>query len=256
MHWKMAGLIVALGCVLGPSPATQSDIPPWLTSAALTPMRMRKAWVACYHTDQVRPDGALRMHDRFIGELQTQQPAVLFVGDSIVGFWRRGENQASWKKYIEPLNACNLGVPSDMTENILWRLSNGELSHVHPKVIVLMTGTNNLWRDTPADIIKGVLAIIDLIEKSTDAKVLLVGALPRNDREARPDFPGKIVELNKALAGLADGKRVFYFYFGDKYLDQNGVLAKGFLADGLDPTPKGYEVWGQEIEPVLQGMMK
>jgi lysophospholipase L1-like esterase len=62
--------------------------------------------------------------------------------------------------------------------------------------------------------------------------------------------------LNKELAGLADGKRVSYFYFGDKYLDQNGALAKGFLADGLDPTPKGYEVWGEQIEPVIEGMMK
>jgi lysophospholipase L1-like esterase len=255
-RWKIIPLTMLLGFALGPSAATQSDTPPWLTSAALTPMRMRKAWVACYQTDQVRPDKTLRMHDRFIGDLQTQQPAALFVGDSIVGYWRRPANQASWKKDIEPLNACNLGVPSDMTENILWRLSNGELSHIHPKVIVLMTGTNNLWRDPPEDIVKGVSAIIDLIEKSTDAKVLILGVLPRNDREARPDFPGKIAALNKELAGLADGKRVSYFYFGDKYLDQNGALAKGFLADGLDPTPKGYEVWGEQIEPVIEGMMK
>jgi lysophospholipase L1-like esterase len=256
MRWQIIPLTVLLGFALGPSAATQPDTPPWLTSAALTPMRMRKPWVPCYHTDQVRPDGALRMHDRFMADMQTQQPAVLLVGDSIVGYWRRGANQASWKKYIAPLNACNLGVPSDMTENILWRLLNGELSHIHPKVILLMTGTNNLWRDAPADIVKGVSAIIDLIGKSTDSKVLIVGVLPRNDREARPDFAAKIAELNKQLAGLADGKRISYFYFGDKYLDQNGALAKGFLGDGLDPTPKGYEVWGAQIEPVIEGMMK
>ena len=121
---------------------------------------------------------------------------------------------------------------------------------------MLETGTNNLWRDTPADIVKGVSAMIDLIGKSTSAKVLLVGVLPRNDREARPDFPSKIAELNTALAKLADGKRVSYFYFGDKYLDQNGTLAKGFLADGLDPTPHGYEVWGEQIRPVLDELLK
>jgi lysophospholipase L1-like esterase len=254
--YKIIALTILLGFALGPSAATQSDIPPWATPVALTPIQMRKPWIACYQTNQTRPDMELRMHNRFMGDLQTQRPAVLFVGDSIVGYWRRAANQESWKTSIAPLNACNLGVPSDMTENILWRLSNGELRHVQPKAIVLMTGTNNLWRDTPADITKGVSAIIALIQKSTNAKILLLGVLPRNDLKARPDFPSKIAELNSMLAKLADVKGVSYFYFGDKYLDQNGRLAKGFLADGLDPSPKGYQVWGEQIRPVLDEMMK
>jgi len=256
VHGKMIGWIVLLGFALGPSAATQSEIPPWQSPAALTPIKMRKPWVPCYHTEPTRPDATLRMHDKFIGDIQAQQPAVLFVGDSIVGFWRRGSNLASWNKYIAPLNAYNLGIPGDYTEHILWRLSNGELSRIHPKVIVLMAGTNNLWRDTPADIIKGISAVIDVIGKSTNAKILLLGILPRNDREARPDFGGKIDDLNASLAKLADGKQVRYFYFGDKYLDQDGKLARGFLADGLDPSPRGYEVWGQQIRPVLDEMLK
>jgi lysophospholipase L1-like esterase len=249
-------LSILLGCALAATPATQSDVPPWQTPAALTPMRMRKAWVPCYHTDQTRPDAALRMHDKFVGDITAQQPAVLFIGDSIIGYWRRGAGQASWKKYIAPLNAYNLGVPGDMTEQMLWRIANGEVNGTTAKVIVLMAGTNNLWRDTPADITKGVSAMIDLIGKSTDAKILLLGVLPRNDRESRPDFADKITELNKSLASLADGKRVSYFYFGDKYLDQDGKLAKGFLSDGLDPSPRGYEVWGQQIRPVLDDLLK
>jgi lysophospholipase L1-like esterase len=256
-RFNLIGLLILLGFALGPSAATQSDVPPWQSPAALTPIRMRKPWIPCYHVDQNRPDLTLRMHDKFIGDLQAKQPAVLFVGDSIVGFWRRGANQESWKKWIEPLNAYNLGVPGDMTEHILWRLANGELREIHPKVIVLETGTNNLWRDSTSDIMKGVSAILETINKFTpDAKVLLVGVPPRNDRESHPDFAGKIDELNAALAKMADGKRNRYFYFGDKYLDQNGKLAKGFLADGLDPSPRGYEVWGQQIRPVLDEMVK
>jgi lysophospholipase L1-like esterase len=192
-----------------------------------------------------------------LGDIEKAQPDVLFVGDSLVGFWRRPGNVASWKKLIAPLNACNLGVAGDMTENILWRLSNGELHGIHPKVIVLLTGTNNLWRDDTGDIIKGVSAILQTIDKATpDARIILVGVPPRNDREWRPDFDGKIGELNIALAKLANGKQISYFYFGDKFLDQNGKLAKGFLADGLHPTPRGYEIWGEQIRPVLDGMMK
>jgi lysophospholipase L1-like esterase len=251
---------VLLGLVLftlGATPATQSDVPPWEMPAALTPIRLRKAWIPCYHVDQNQPELMLRMHDHFIGELQTQQPAVLFVGDSITGFWRRGANHKSWQDLIAPLNAYNLGVAGDLTENVLWRLQNGELAHIHPKVIVLMIGTNNLWRDSAGDVAKGMDVILDTIHHATpDAKVLLLGILERTDREARPDFESKRTEINKSLHDRADGKRIFYLYFGDKFLDQDGKLAHGFLADGLHPTPRGYQVWAEQIRPVLDDLLK
>jgi lysophospholipase L1-like esterase len=256
LHWKKLFLSLFVCCALGLESATQS-VPPWESPAALTPIRMRKPWIPCYRADQNRPDIELQIHNHLVQAVESQQPDVMFVGDSLMSFWRRPGNIESWKKQIDPLNAYNLGVPGDMTENILWRLSNGELYRVKPKVIVLLTGTNNLWRDTPEDITKGVVAITDLIAKATpNAKVLLLGVLPRADREARPDFPDKIDKLNKSLSHLADGKRISYFYFGDKYLDQEGHLAKGFLADGLHPTAKGYQVWADQIRPVLDDLLK
>src|SRR5262252_5779620 len=53
---------------------------------------------------------------------------IYFEGDSIVRRW----------------GAADYGWGADTTQNILWRLNNGELDGVHPKVIVLLAGTNNV----------------------------------------------------------------------------------------------------------------
>ena len=54
--------------------------------------------------------------------------------------WRTGtQNFYGW-------NAGDFGWGADRTENILWRLENGELDGVNPKVIVLLAGTNNVGR--------------------------------------------------------------------------------------------------------------
>jgi lysophospholipase L1-like esterase len=136
-------------------------------------------------------------------------------------------------------------------------LSNGELDGISPKLVVLMTGTNNLWRDTPEDITKGVSTIIETIHSITpDAKVLVLGVLPRDDRESQPGFEKKIKDVNELLAKLDDHDHVRYFSFADKYLDQEGKLAKGFLADGFHPTPRGYEVWATQVKPVIDDLLK
>src|SRR6478736_2646903 len=74
---------------------------------------------------------------------------VYFVGDSITRRWGCSDQQyenllANWKSNFFGWNAANFGWGADTTQNILWRLKNGELDNVHPKVIVILAGTNNL----------------------------------------------------------------------------------------------------------------
>src|SRR3546814_14525774 len=54
---------------------------------------------------------------------------------------------ANWKTNFHGWNAGNFGWGADRTQNILWRLENGELDGVNPQVIVLLAGTNNIGRE-------------------------------------------------------------------------------------------------------------
>src|SRR5689334_22304506 len=77
---------------------------------------------------------------------------IYFEGDSITRRWGATdypELLANWKQNFFGRNAADFGWGADKTENILWRLNNGELDGVNPKVIVLLAGTNNVGHSLP-----------------------------------------------------------------------------------------------------------
>lgn len=39
-----------------------------------------------------------------------------------------------WRELFSPLHALNFGIGGDSTQHVLWRLENGELEHIRPKV--------------------------------------------------------------------------------------------------------------------------
>src|ERR1017187_6462737 len=78
---------------------------------------------------------------------------VYFEGDSITRRWGATDYPdflANWKENFFGWNAADFGWGADTIQNILWRLQNGELDGVNPKVIVLLAGTNNVGRGAPA----------------------------------------------------------------------------------------------------------
>src|SRR5215218_7033256 len=123
---------------------------------------------------------------------------VYFLGDSITRRWGTSDEKyksflENWRQNFFGWNAADFGWGGDTTQNILWRLHNGELDGVNPRVIVLMAGTNNVGRNPPqgaedpriADVPRGVKAILDLCRrKAPRATIILMGITPRNDNMA------------------------------------------------------------------------
>ena len=77
---------------------------------------------------------------------------VYFEGDSITRRWGATDYPQfldNWKQNFFGWNAADFGWGADRIQNILWRLENGELDNVNPKVIVLLAGTNNVGGSPP-----------------------------------------------------------------------------------------------------------
>jgi lysophospholipase L1-like esterase len=192
---------------------------------------------------------------------------VYFLGDSITRRWGASDEKykgllANWKQNFFGWNAADFGWGGDKTQNVLWRLEQGELDGVHPKAIVLMIGTNNLGTPTPVgddraridEVTRGVRAIVEQCRKKAPrATIVLMGITPRNDNIA---VMPTIARINAGIARLADGRSIRYLDLNDKLADGNGRLFEGMTdPDRLHLTAKAYQVWADALKPVLTELL-
>jgi lysophospholipase L1-like esterase len=192
---------------------------------------------------------------------------IYFLGDSITRRWGTSDEQyrallENWRQNFFGWNAADFGWGGDTTQNILWRLENGELDGVNPRVIVLMAGTNNVGRTSPqgpddprvADVPRGIKAILDLCRrKAPGATIILMGITSRNDNMAVMPV---IDEINRRIAKFADGKKVRYVNINDRLADGEGKLYEGMTnRDGLHLDVKGYQVWADALKPLLTKLL-
>ncbi len=182
---------------------------------------------------------------------------LVFLGDSIThAFDNKGK--AIWQQYYAPRNALNIGFSGDRTENVLWRLNNGAVDGIAPKLLVLMIGTNNTGhrQDKAEDTALGIKAILNTLEdKLPKTKVLLLAIFPRG---ATKDDPLRKLndDINNIIKSYDDGDRIHYVDINSIFLDENGTLSKSVMKDLLHPNKDQYKVWADAIEPNIIALMQ
>jgi lysophospholipase L1-like esterase len=205
-------------------------------------------------------------HEQLLQKARRGGIDVYFEGDSITRRWGATdypELLANWKRNFFGWNAANFGWGGDTTQNILWRLQNGELDGVNPKVIVLLAGTNDVGNSIPpegeaarvSDVTANIQAILGVLQtKAPGAAIILMGVFPRNDSMAVMPI---INHINHNLARLAEGRKIRFLNINDKLADRNGRLFDGMMnaRDKLHPVLKGYQVWADALRPVLTELL-
>lgn len=196
-------------------------------------------------------------HAELLDKAKQGRIDVYFVGDSITRRWGAldyPEFLAHWRKNFHGWNAANFGWGADKTQHVLWRLRNGELDGVNPRIVVIQAGTNNVG-STPGgdekveDIVRGIRAIVETCrEKAPNATIVLTAIFPRNDRKGV--WP-EIVRINERIARLADGRKIRYVDVNRELADVDGTLRGGLTVDGLHPTVQGYQVWADALRPIF-----
>ena len=157
---SLVGLVLSASCVFAENTATN-------------PVPRDANWV--------------KRHDGFVEEAKAKKDQVdlLFLGDSITDGWR-SRGKEVWEKYYGPRHAHNLGIGGDRTQHVLWRLQNGEVDGLKPKVTVLLIGINNTPnerdgtpRNTAPEVIEGVTAVVkEIRERLPKTKILLLAVFP------------------------------------------------------------------------------
>ena len=197
-----------------------------------------------------RDAGWMKRHESFNDRVKQGNVDLLMIGDSITHGWEGGGKEV-WAEYYAKRNAVNLGIGGDRTQHVLWRLDNGNIDGIAPKLAVIMIGTNNAGGNTPEEIAEGVKAIVEKLRgKLPEMKILVLAIFPRgadnNDRLRQVNM-----KANAIIAKLADDKMVYFLDISDKFLAADGTLPREIMPDLLHPNAKGYRIWAEAIEPTL-----
>ena len=200
----------------------------------------------------------MKRHNEKMAVVTNGGAKVVFIGDSITHFWE-SNGKAQWAKYFAegPRKALDLGTSADRTEHVLWRLTEGkELDGYEAKCILLMIGTNNSGhfpfdKEPPVDTILGIREILKVIrEKQPNARTILTAIFPRG-ADANDACRRRNDVVNKEIAKFADGKKVIWCDFSDKFLDAQGRLSREIFPDLLHPNALGYEMWASAVIPLI-----
>ena len=187
---------------------------------------------------------------------------IALVGDSITHYWER-KHPTSWAILTNRYSAINLGYGGDRTQDVLWRITNGELDGYRAKVVMVMIGTNNnsAKSSRPEHVARGVERILEVVrEKQPQAKIILLPIFPRLSRagwtiKCHDAAHRRNLETNPLLHKLADGKRVFWLDFNSRLVDADGYVPYDLMNDGIHPTDKGYAIWMEALSPLLDRLL-
>ena len=282
--------LVALLCLAGglakrPAPE-EADVPSPRTAWSGTP-RFRRQWTACQKR-MVEAAG-----------LYVQAPAdehrLVLLGDSITESWRGASIcvQMPRARAVPDVLARTLaarwpspvvlGIGGDMTQHVLWRLSEGgELTPTmaaDPRLVtVVLIGTNNLGRGHDAtQTVAGVVAVARHLLEHTRGKVVLNALFPRGDGAKRSHAPMTadpaggpprrtflplIARVNAALNASASGALAKAFPGRLSYVDCSAVyfsrrpnadeeVKVRLMPDKLHPNALGHKIWAECLNDAI-----
>ena len=200
---------------------------------------------------------------RHHAELDLQKrmrPDVVMIGDSITHFWSgppeatEQNGPAAWQSVFKGLSVLNLGFGWDRTQNVLWRLRQGEFDGLHPRWVVIEIGTNNLTgtsqarASTPQEIAEAIGAICEEVHRrSPDSPIIVMGIFPRGTKPTDP-LRAPIAQTNQLLAEkFAQSSTVTFLDIGRKFLAPDGTLPTSLMPDGTHPSEEGYRIWAEAL---------
>jgi acetyl esterase/lipase/lysophospholipase L1-like esterase len=199
---------------------------------------------------RLTPEWRAERHVEKVAQAKAGDIDLVMIGDSITHNW---EKQKTYNERFAPYNTLNLGVGGDRTQNVLWRLQNGEIDGISPKLVTLMIGTNNSGRDSAPDIAIGIKTVVaELRQRLPEAKIVVLSVFPRNHPRTKGDFE-QVKAINKLLPAIADNQHVFHVDINQNFLDAKGQLRPElFCKDRLHLASAGYDVWYQALQPILK----
>ena len=174
---------------------------------------------------------------------------IVFDGDSIMNRWET-TGKVVWNAHYAGLTA-DFGIEGDRVENVLWRLEQGQVDGMDPKVVMLMIGTNNSGANSADEIAEGITKLVGEYERRcAQAHIILMAIFPRGEK---PTDGGrkKVMAVDELIRALGNDPRVTFINIGPQLMQTDGTISTNMMPDFVHPTAKGYEIWSAAIQPEI-----
>ncbi|WP_273277757.1 GDSL-type esterase/lipase family protein [Maribacter polysiphoniae] len=202
----------------------------------------------------------INQHQTILNRLNPNSEMIL-VGNSIFHTLDNEDREGVWQKHLDTYNTINMGISGDRTENVIWRLENGSLENINPKVAVVLIGTNNtdgnhyLTISTPEELAGGIRKICTIIHKKLpNTKILLMGILPYGNKPNHRD------NINKATNNIIskfpeENPFIHYIDIGPVYYNEEGMVNRELMPDYLHPNAEGHMLMFKTLEGQIEKLM-
>ena len=234
-------LLTLCGCASQPT----VELPPSVTTE---PVRQDADW---------SKDWWKKRHDEKLAQADDADIELVFLGDSITHGWENAGAEV-FNTYFGDRKTLNLGFAGDRTEHVLWRLQNGAIDGIEPKLVILMIGTNNTgYRMDPAAATAAGIEriVVELRQQLPTTKVLLLAIFPRH-RSPANEMRQRNTAINELIAVLDDGETVHFEDLNPAFLHADGALREDLLPDLLHPNAAGYKVWAEAMAPMILPLLR
>lgn len=177
---------------------------------------------------------------------------VVFVGDSITDYWKLTD-------YFPGKPYLNRGIDGQTTLQMLVRFRQ-DVIDLHPKVLVVLAGTNDVagvtGRTRDEDIEANYASMAELAG-AHNIRVIFSSLLPVYDytEDAKESFAlrpaERILMLNHWLRDYCARKDLVYLDYFSALVDDHGMMKRALSDDGLHPNPAGYRVMAPLAEKAI-----
>jgi len=236
--------------------SAQQPAPP-IPSTGFAGLDQYRASRIAMFTDDYGQLARYREADARLGPPAAGENRVVFFGDSITDIWKL-EDFFPGKPYV------NRGIGGQTTPQMLVRFRQ-DVIDLHPKVVVILAGTNDIAGNTGKmrnkDIEANYASFVELA-RANGIRVVYSSILPVHDYTDRSkDFfaqrpQGRILELNAWLKDYCAKNNIVYLDYFSAVIDDKGMLKKELADDGLHPNAAGYKIMAPLAEAAIQNALK
>jgi lysophospholipase L1-like esterase len=249
---KIIAILLAIAFISSVAYAQQPPIP----SSGHAGLDQYRASRIAMFTDDFGQLSRYRDANATLAAPADNESRVVFFGDSITDMWKLTDYFPG-KPYI------NRGIGGQTTPQMLVRFRE-DVIDLHPKVVVILAGTNDIAGNTgPMSLqdIEANYATLAELARAHAIRVVFSSVLPVNNYTPRSQelfaqrSPEKILELNRWLKAYCASNGYVYLDYFSAMVDDKGMLKADLAEDGLHPNAAGYKIMAPLAEVAIAKAM-